>query len=63
MSLNTARSIAGRLSLREPQWESLQKLVAAIEAVPALRDHEARSPAELNSMIEALRAQFETLRL
>jgi type III restriction enzyme len=61
MSLNTARSIAGRLSLREPQWESLQKLVAAIEAVPALRDHEARSPAELNSMIEALRAQFETL--
>ncbi len=40
MSLNTARSIAGRLSLREPQWESLQKLVTAIEAVPALRDHE-----------------------
>jgi type III restriction enzyme len=61
MSLNTARSIAGRLSLREPQWESLKKLVTAIEAVPTLRDHEARSPEELNSMIEALKGQFETL--
>jgi len=55
MSLNTARSIAGRLSLREPQWESLQKLVVAIEAVPALRDHQARSVEELSAMIEALK--------
>lgn len=61
MSLNTARSIAGRLSLREPQWESLQKLVTAIEAVPALRDHEARSAEELTAMIEALKGQFATL--
>ena len=43
MSLeNIARSISGRLSLREPQIESLQKLAAAIEAVPSLRDHNAR---------------------
>lgn len=61
MSLNTARSIAGRLSLREPQWESLQKLVSAIEAVPVLRDHKARSTEELSAMIEALKEQFETL--
>jgi len=60
-TLNTARSIAGRLSLREPQWESLQKLVTAIEAVPALRDHEARSAEELTAMIEALKGQFATL--
>lgn len=61
MSLNTARSIAGRLSLREPQWESLQKLVNAIDAVPSLRDHQARSTEELSAMIEALKAQFDTL--
>jgi type III restriction enzyme len=61
MSLNTARSIAGRLSLREPQWESLQKLVAAIETVPDLRNHKARTAEELTGMIEALKAQFETL--
>ena len=60
-TLNTARSIAGRLSLREPQCESLQKLVNAIEAVPALRDHEARSAEELSAMIEALKGQFATL--
>lgn len=60
-TLNTARSIAGRLSLREPQWESLQKLVSAIEAVPALRDHKARSVEELSAMIEALKGQFATL--
>lgn len=61
MTLNTARSVAGRLSLREPQWESLQKLVEAIDKVPALRDHQARSPEELASMIEALKGQFATL--
>jgi len=62
MSLdNIARSISGRLSLREPQIESLQKLAAAIEAVPSLRDHNARSPEELAAMIEALKAQFDTL--
>lgn len=60
-TLNIARNIAGRLSLREPQWESLQKLVAAIETVSALRDHEARSPEELKAMIEALKGQFSSL--
>ena len=55
------RSIVGRLSLREPQAESLRKLAAALEAVPALRDHRARSPQELTAMVEALQAQFPKL--
>ena len=55
------RSISGRLSLREPQVESLQKLAAAIDTVPSLRDHNARSPEELAAMIEALKAQFDKL--
>ncbi len=59
MSLdNIARSVAGRLSLREPQAESLRKLAAALEAVPGLRDHQARSVEELATMVEALKAQF-----
>ena len=55
------RSVAGRLSLREPQAESLRKLAAAPEAVPALRDHQARSPGELTAMVEALYAMFPKL--
>ncbi|MES2353438.1 MAG: hypothetical protein V4568_03370 [Pseudomonadota bacterium] len=52
MSLdNNARSITGRLSLREPQAESLRKLAAALDAVPSLRDHRARSLEDLGAMI------------
>ena len=58
---NVARSIIGRLSLREPQAESLRRLAEALDAVPALRDHRARSPDELARMVEALRAQFPSL--
>lgn len=58
MSLdNVVRSVAGRLSLREPQAESLRKLAAALEAVPPLRDHLARSPEELAAMVDALKGQ------
>ena len=49
-----ARSIAGRLSLRQPQTESLDILHNALEAVPALRDSHARSPDELKAMQAAL---------
>jgi hypothetical protein len=36
---NIVRSVAGRLSLREPQQaESLRKLAAALDPVPGLRD-------------------------
>jgi len=62
MSLdNVVRSVTGRLSLREPQSESLHKLADALEYVPALRDHRARSTAELAQMVEALKAQFPSL--
>lgn len=62
MSLdNIVRSVAGRLSLRAPQAESLSRLHNALESVPALRDSMARSPAELEAMTSALAAQFSTL--
>ncbi len=57
----TVRSVIGRLSLREPQAESLRSLATALGSVPALRDHRARSPAELAAMIDALKAQFPNL--
>ena len=56
-----ARSIAGRLSLRQPQTESLDILHNALEAVPTLRDSRARSPDELKAMQTALASQFPTL--
>ena len=37
------------------------KLVDAIDTVPALRNHQARTPEELAAMIEALKGQFATL--
>lgn len=55
------RSICGRLSLREPQADSLKKLARALDDVPGLRDPRARSPEELAQMVEALKAQFPTL--
>ena len=62
MSLDVVvRSVIGRLSLREPQSESLRKLASALDAVPGLRDHRARSPAELAQMVEVLKAQFPKL--
>ena len=62
MSLEqTLRAVAGRLSLREPQAESLRRLATALEAVPALRDHKARDASDLASMVEALKGHFATL--
>lgn len=55
------RSVSGRLSLRAPQAESLERLHRALESVPALRDSNARSPEELAAMITALAGQFPTL--
>lgn len=55
------RSVAGRLSLRAPQTESLEHLHSALESVPALRDSHARSPEELAAMISTLAAQFPAL--
>jgi type III restriction enzyme len=62
MSLeNIVRSVSGRLSLREPQAESLRRLHWAVDQVPALRDSQARSPEELRAMQDALTGQFPTL--
>ena len=62
MSLdNAVRAVVGRLSLRELQAESLRRLASALESVPALRDHRARSAEDLRAMIEALKGQFPTL--
>ncbi|MCP5230066.1 DEAD/DEAH box helicase family protein [Accumulibacter sp.] len=62
MSLeNIVRSVSGRLSLREPQAESLRRLHWAVDQVPALRDAKARSPEELKAMQDALVGQFPTL--
>lgn len=55
------RSIAGRLSLRAPQTESLEILHASLESVPLLRDTHARSADELKAMQAALAGQFPTL--
>ena len=54
-------SVSGRLSLRAPQAESLERLHNALESVPALRDSKARSLEELAAMTAALAAQFPTL--
>ena len=43
----TVRFVSGRLSLREPQAESLRKLAAAPGAVTGRHDHRARSSAEV----------------
>ena len=62
MSLeNIVRSVSGRLSLREPQAESLRRLHWAVDQVPALRNAKARSPEELKAMQDALAGQFPTL--
>lgn len=55
------RTISGRLSLRQPQTESLGILHNALEAVPDLRDADARSPDELEAMQRSLSNQFPTL--
>ncbi|WP_424196077.1 DEAD/DEAH box helicase [Ampullimonas aquatilis] len=55
------RTVAGRLSLREPQTVSLERLHNALESVPALRDSKARSADELKAMQEALMAEFPKL--
>ncbi len=55
------RAISGRLSLRQPQTESLEILHKALQAVPALRDSHARSQEQLKAMQAALTSQFPTL--
>ncbi len=57
MNKRVLNAVAGRLSLRPPQAESLNKLAKAIEATPAILEHER----DLASVLACLKAEFPTL--
>ncbi len=57
MSIRTLNHVSGRLSLRPPQAESLQKLVCAIESAPKMLDQER----DVAAILARLKAQFPTL--
>nr|WP_309592504.1 DEAD/DEAH box helicase family protein [Moraxella osloensis] len=57
MSNPTQHYINGRLSLRAPQAESLDKLVQALTASPEMLDHDR----DVNAILETLKAEFSTL--
>jgi type III restriction enzyme len=57
MNRRIFNAINGRLSLRPPQSESLERLARAIEAAPDMLAHER----DLDAVLAALKAQFPTL--
>ena len=57
MNNRTQHYINGRLSLRAPQAESLDKLVNALTASPEMLDHDR----DVNAILETLKAEFSTL--
>lgn len=61
MSQREVNAIAGRLSLRKPQTDSLQALSRAIEASPLVLKHD-RDSAELADVLKVLQGQFATLK-
>ena len=60
MSQREVNAIAGRLSLRAPQAESLKRLASAIEASPLMLKHD-RDSAEVADVLKVLQGQFATL--
>lgn len=60
MSQREVNAVTGRLSLRAPQHESLKQLASAIEAAPAMLNHD-RDDAEVAAVLEALKGLFPTL--
>ncbi|MDD2810441.1 DEAD/DEAH box helicase family protein [Rhodoferax sp.] len=60
MSQREVNAIAGRLSLRAPQAESLARLARAIEATPLTLKHD-RNSAEVADVLKVLQQQFATL--
>ena len=60
MSQREVNNIAGRLSLRPPQTESLVKLASAIEASPAML-HPDRDASDVAAILATLKNQFPTL--
>lgn len=61
MSQREVNAIAGRLSLRAPQAESLKRLASAIEASPLMLKHD-RDSAGVADVLKVLQGQFATLR-
>ena len=61
MSQREVNAIAGRLSLRKLQTDSLQALARAIEASPLVLKHD-RDSAELADVLKVLQGQFGTLK-
>ena len=60
MSEREVNAIAGRLSLRAPQAESLKRLASAIEASPLMLKH-GRDSVEVADVLKVLQGQFATL--
>ena len=57
MSNRTQHYIKGRLSLRTPQAESLDKLIQALSVAPDMLSHDR----EISDILETLKAEFATL--
>lgn len=60
MSQREVNAIAGRLSLRQPQSESLARLARAIDASPGMLQHD-RDAADVAAVLDTLKGQFPTL--
>lgn len=57
MNSRALNAIKGRLSLRSPQAESLEKLAQALDDAPEMLSHDR----ELESVLNTLKAEFPTL--
>ncbi|MEN8130083.1 MAG: DEAD/DEAH box helicase family protein [Pseudomonadota bacterium] len=57
MNIRVLNAIKGRLSLRAPQAESLEKLALALDAAPEMHSHER----DLEAVLNTLKAEFTTL--
>jgi type III restriction enzyme len=57
MNVRVQHHVAGRLSLRPPQAESLAKLKRALDAAPELLGHER----DVSAILSTLKAEFSTL--
>ena len=60
MSQREVNALAGRMSLRPPQTESLGKLASAIEASPTMLRPD-RNAADVVAILATLKGQFPTL--
>jgi len=62
MNARVQYHVAGRLSLRPPQAESLAKLIAAVSAAPELLEHDVNGQSrDMTAILNSLKAEFKTL--